>query len=282
LRSPATDASARSPRRRRELGAHPFPGALSHGSRGLGGARISSVPLSIALVADGLALVNRCGFPLLARLRLYYLGAEERRAAAGADPGIAGRSVNPSGSSGMRSTRLVQGHQLRVTGNPSRANSSGWRGKPVIPASCRRRSQTPSRRRRRSAPRPARRRTPLGRVARSHGWARAVSGRVAPSRGCVAKNEPTASEPAIRAHSGGMVRRASSESRATIPSMSTASQASWNLRITAASTCGSAGLWARASVCSCRSSSRRRRARWRALLTAAVLSSSALAASRAD
>jgi cytochrome c biogenesis protein CcdA len=39
----------------------------------------SSVPISIALVAGGLAVVNPCGFPLLPAFLSYYLGADERR-----------------------------------------------------------------------------------------------------------------------------------------------------------------------------------------------------------
>ena len=45
----------------------------------LGGARISSVPISIALVAGGLAVLNPCGFPLLPAFLSFYLGADERR-----------------------------------------------------------------------------------------------------------------------------------------------------------------------------------------------------------
>jgi cytochrome c-type biogenesis protein len=45
----------------------------------LGGSRISSVPISIALVAGGLAVVNPCGFPLLPAFLSYYLGAEDQR-----------------------------------------------------------------------------------------------------------------------------------------------------------------------------------------------------------
>src|SRR3954462_8743242 len=52
--------------------------ALSRESHGLGGSRISSVPISIALVAGGLAVVNPCGFPLLPAFLSFYLGADER------------------------------------------------------------------------------------------------------------------------------------------------------------------------------------------------------------
>ena len=38
-----------------------------------------TVPISIALVAGGLAVVNPCGFPLLPAFLSFYLGAEERR-----------------------------------------------------------------------------------------------------------------------------------------------------------------------------------------------------------
>jgi cytochrome c-type biogenesis protein len=41
--------------------------------------RISSVPISIALVAGGLAVINPCGFPLLPAFLSYYLGADEER-----------------------------------------------------------------------------------------------------------------------------------------------------------------------------------------------------------
>jgi cytochrome c biogenesis protein CcdA len=44
-----------------------------------GGARISSVPISIALVAGGLAVINPCGFPLLPAFLSYYLGADDQR-----------------------------------------------------------------------------------------------------------------------------------------------------------------------------------------------------------
>ena len=36
-----------------------------------------TVPISIALVAGGLAVVNPCGFPLLPAFLSYYLGAQE-------------------------------------------------------------------------------------------------------------------------------------------------------------------------------------------------------------
>ena len=38
-----------------------------------------TVPISIALVAGGLAVINPCGFPLLPAFLSYYLGADERR-----------------------------------------------------------------------------------------------------------------------------------------------------------------------------------------------------------
>jgi cytochrome c-type biogenesis protein len=38
-----------------------------------------TVPISIALVAGGLAVVNPCGFPLLPAFLSFYLGADERR-----------------------------------------------------------------------------------------------------------------------------------------------------------------------------------------------------------
>jgi cytochrome c-type biogenesis protein len=56
-----------------------FPRALSPESRTPGGSKISSVPISIALVAGGLAVVNPCGFPLLPAFLSFYLGADERR-----------------------------------------------------------------------------------------------------------------------------------------------------------------------------------------------------------
>jgi cytochrome c biogenesis protein CcdA len=40
---------------------------------------MSSVPVSIALVAGGLAVVNPCGFPLLPAFLSFYLGADDRR-----------------------------------------------------------------------------------------------------------------------------------------------------------------------------------------------------------
>jgi cytochrome c biogenesis protein CcdA len=39
---------------------------------------VSTVPLSLALVAGGLAVVNPCGFPLLPAFLSFYLGADER------------------------------------------------------------------------------------------------------------------------------------------------------------------------------------------------------------
>ena len=39
---------------------------------------MSTVPLSLALVAGGLAVVNPCGFPLLPAFLSFYLGADER------------------------------------------------------------------------------------------------------------------------------------------------------------------------------------------------------------
>jgi len=56
-----------------------FPSLLSRESSTLGGTRISSVPISIALVAGGLAVVNPCGFPLLPAFLSFYLGADEQR-----------------------------------------------------------------------------------------------------------------------------------------------------------------------------------------------------------
>jgi cytochrome c-type biogenesis protein len=58
---------------------YPFPRTHSPESRALGESSISSVPISIALVAGGLAVVNPCGFPLLPAFLSYYLGAEEQR-----------------------------------------------------------------------------------------------------------------------------------------------------------------------------------------------------------
>src|SRR5205823_3927498 len=40
---------------------------------------MNAVPVSVALVAGGLAVVNPCGFPLLPAFLSYYLGAEEQR-----------------------------------------------------------------------------------------------------------------------------------------------------------------------------------------------------------
>ena len=45
----------------------------------LGRIKISSVPISIALVAGGLSVINPCGFPLLPAFLSFYLGADERR-----------------------------------------------------------------------------------------------------------------------------------------------------------------------------------------------------------
>ncbi len=45
----------------------------------LGGSAINTVPVSIALVAGGLAVVNPCGFPLLPAFLSFYLGADEQR-----------------------------------------------------------------------------------------------------------------------------------------------------------------------------------------------------------
>src|SRR6266542_3564436 len=41
--------------------------------------RINSVPISIALVAGGLSVVNPCGFPLLPAFLSFYFGAEEEQ-----------------------------------------------------------------------------------------------------------------------------------------------------------------------------------------------------------
>src|SRR5437667_12144734 len=40
---------------------------------------MNAVPVSVALVAGGLAVINPCGFPLLPAFLSFYLGAEERR-----------------------------------------------------------------------------------------------------------------------------------------------------------------------------------------------------------
>src|SRR5256886_6739694 len=41
--------------------------------------RINSVPISIALVAGGLSVVNPCGFPLLPAFLSFYFGADEEQ-----------------------------------------------------------------------------------------------------------------------------------------------------------------------------------------------------------
>ena len=43
------------------------------------GGALNAVPLSVALVAGGLAVVNPCGFPLLPAFVSYYLGSDEGR-----------------------------------------------------------------------------------------------------------------------------------------------------------------------------------------------------------
>ena len=43
------------------------------------GGALNTVPLSVALVAGGLAVVNPCGFPLLPAFVSYYLGSDEGR-----------------------------------------------------------------------------------------------------------------------------------------------------------------------------------------------------------
>src|SRR5881394_244165 len=40
---------------------------------------MNAVPVSVALVAGGLAVINPCGFPLLPAFLSFYLGADERR-----------------------------------------------------------------------------------------------------------------------------------------------------------------------------------------------------------
>jgi cytochrome c-type biogenesis protein len=40
---------------------------------------IGSVPLSIALIAGGLAVINPCGFPLLPAFHSFYLGADQEQ-----------------------------------------------------------------------------------------------------------------------------------------------------------------------------------------------------------
>jgi cytochrome c-type biogenesis protein len=61
------------------VGAYAFRARPARESSRLGGTRISSVPISIALVAGGLAVVNPCGFPLLPAFLSVYLGADEQR-----------------------------------------------------------------------------------------------------------------------------------------------------------------------------------------------------------
>src|SRR2546421_10052231 len=41
--------------------------------------RMHTVPVSVALVAGGLSVLNPCGFPLLPAFLSFYLGAEEER-----------------------------------------------------------------------------------------------------------------------------------------------------------------------------------------------------------
>src|SRR5436190_19611629 len=61
------------PRRARRL-AHSRAGGPRNGVIG----STPTVPISIALVAGGLAVINPCGFPLLPAFLSYYLGADEQ------------------------------------------------------------------------------------------------------------------------------------------------------------------------------------------------------------
>jgi hypothetical protein len=91
----------------------------------------------------------------------------------------------------------------------------------------------------------------------------------------VAKKPPIWALPSKRCASGGIVRSASSARSETMPSKSTAAQASWKRCMTRSSSAAFAGACPRARLRSSRSRCRRSRPRCSALLTAGTVSSRA-------
>ena len=76
----------------------------------------SSVPLSIALTAGGLAVVNPCAFPLLPAFLSFYLGADEQRLPAARTRALQGLLVGALVAAGFLAVFAVVGLPLRMDG----------------------------------------------------------------------------------------------------------------------------------------------------------------------
>ena len=87
----------------------------------------SSVPLSIALTAGGLAVVNPCAFPLLPAFLSFYLGADEQRLPAAPTRALQGLLVGALVASGFLAVFAVVGLPLSL-GLSTIANAVPWLG----------------------------------------------------------------------------------------------------------------------------------------------------------
>ena len=87
----------------------------------------SSVPLSIALTAGGLAVVNPCAFPLLPAFLSFYLGADEQRLPAARTRALQGLLVGALVAAGFLAVFAVVGLPLSL-GLSAIANAVPWLG----------------------------------------------------------------------------------------------------------------------------------------------------------
>jgi cytochrome c-type biogenesis protein len=87
----------------------------------------SSVPLSIALTAGGLAVVNPCAFPLLPAFLSFYLGADEQRLPAASTRALQGLLVGALVAAGFLAVFAVVGLPLSL-GLSAIANAVPWLG----------------------------------------------------------------------------------------------------------------------------------------------------------
>lgn len=87
----------------------------------------SAVPLSIALTAGGLAVVNPCAFPLLPAFLSFYLGADEQRLPVASTRALQGLLVGALVASGFLAVFAVVGLPLSL-GLSAIANAVPWLG----------------------------------------------------------------------------------------------------------------------------------------------------------
>src|SRR4051812_45155525 len=87
----------------------------------------SSVPLSIALTAGGLTVVNPCAFPLLPAFLSFYLGADEQRLPPASTRALQGLLVGALVAAGFLAVFAVVGLPLSL-GLGAIANAVPWLG----------------------------------------------------------------------------------------------------------------------------------------------------------